>query len=50
MAIVLVAPRFLLTSVPYEVLLGLGAVLFGTAFQGLRIPFAGRAHGLGSRA
>ncbi len=45
-AILLVAPLFLLTELPYEVLLVLGAAFFAAAFQGLRALFARRAQGL----
>ena len=49
-AIVLVIPFFFLTSFPSEVLLILGVVFFGVAFQGLRTVFAHRTGGLGFRA
>jgi len=49
-AILFVVPLSLLTSVPYEVLLVLGAAFFAAAFQGLRTLFARRAQGLGFRA
>ena len=49
-AIVLVVPLFFLTSLPYELLLILGAAFFAAAFQGLRRIFAARTGGLGFRA
>lgn len=49
-AIVLVIPIYFLTSFPSEVLLILGVVFFGVAFQGLRTVFARRTGGLGFRA
>ncbi len=49
-AIVLVLPLFFLTGLPQEVLLVLGAVLFGVAVQGLRRVFARKTGGLGFRA
>lgn len=48
-AIVLDIPLFFLTSVPYEVLLILGVVVFAVAFQALRTTFARRS-GVGFRA
>lgn len=48
-AIVLDIPLFFLTKVPYEVLLVLGVVFFGVAFQALRTLFT-RKTGLGFRA
>lgn len=48
-AIVLVLPLFFLTHLPQEVLLILGAVFFGAAFQGLRTVFTHKT-GMGFRA
>lgn len=50
LAIVVDAPLYLLTSVPYEVLLIIGVAVFAAAFGGARRIFAQATGGLGFRA
>lgn len=49
-AVAVAAPLYLLTGVPGEVLLILGAAIFAAAFGGLRRLFAHASGGLGFRA
>ncbi|MBA2349513.1 MAG: hypothetical protein H0V81_14600 [Solirubrobacterales bacterium] len=49
-AVVVAAPLYLLTGIPGEVLLILGAAIFAAAFGGLRRVFAQASGGLGFRA
>jgi hypothetical protein len=48
-AIVVDIPLFFLTSLPQEVLLGLGIAVFAGAFAGLRAAFRRRTGGIGFR-
>jgi hypothetical protein len=49
-AILAGTPLYFLTALPQEVLLGVGVVVFGLAFWGLRAAFRRRTGGIGFRA
>lgn len=49
-AIAVDVPLFFLTRLPQEALLGVGVVVFGAAFAGLRAVFRRRTGGIGFRA
>jgi len=48
-AVIVDVPLFFLTSLPQEVLLGVGVVVFGGAFWALRAAFRRRTGGIGFR-